>query len=162
MEAINDYQSRAIALTGGVGSGKSDGGVVWHWHRCRLNHRSQFSWVVSPTYSKLWDSIIPRYLSVLDSFGYIRDVHFRLLQSPLIRLMYLYSGHEVHFHGADRPDLMVATELSHCLIEEPGRMKGQVFTEIEERVRDKNAVVRQILFSGVPQGVNEYAELFDF
>lgn len=41
-------------------------------------------------------------------------------------------------------------------------MKGQVFTEIEERVRDKNAVVRQILFSGVPQGVNEYAELFDF
>lgn len=41
-------------------------------------------------------------------------------------------------------------------------MKGQVFTEVEERVRCKRAKVRQILFSGVPQGVTEYAELFDF
>lgn len=151
-----------MAFTGGVGSGKSDGGVVWHWHRCRLNYRSQFSWVVSPTYGKLWDSIIPRYVSVLESFGYIREIHFKLLQSPLIRLVYLYSGHEVHFHGGDRPELMVATELSHALIEEPGRMKGQVFTEVAERLRCSKAVVRQVLFSGVPQGVTEYADLFDF
>ena len=161
-EAINDYESRAIAITGGVGSGKSDAGVIWHWHRCRLNHLSPFSWVVSPTFGKLWDSIIPRYKRTLESFGYIRNVHYTLLASPIIRLRYLYSGHEVHFCGADRPDLMVAVELSHALIEEPGRMKGQVFTEITERVRDSRAVLNQTLFTGVPQGVTEYAELFDF
>lgn len=161
-EAINDYESRAIALTGGVGSGKTDGAHVWHWHRCRLNHRSQFSWMVAPTYGKLWDSCIPRYVEMLTDFGYIRNVHYQLFKSPLVRLIYLYSGHEVHFHGADRPDLMVAVELSHCLVEEPGRMKGEVFTEIEERVRCPRAVCRQILFSGVPQGITEYAALFDF
>lgn len=106
--------------------------------------------------------MIPRYLQMLDEFGYIRNVHFQLFKSPLIRLIYLYSGHEVHFHGADRPELFVATELSHALIEEPGRMKGAVFTEIEERVRCRRAVVRQILLSGVPQGITEYAALFDF
>lgn len=161
-EAINDLDSRAIAITGGVGSGKSDAGVVWHWHRCRINSASQFSWVVSPTYRKLWDSIIPRYKRILESFGYQKNIHYSLIASPVIRLKYLYSGHEVHFQGADRPDLMVATEISHCLIEEPGRMKGQVFTEIAERLRDSNAAINQVLFCGVPQGISEYAELFDF
>lgn len=85
-----------------------------------------------------------------------------MFKTPIAILRFLYSGHTIHFHGADRPDLMVATEISHVLIEEPGRMKGQVFIELEERLRCKNATINQGLLTGVPQGINSYAEMFDF
>lgn len=161
-EAIADTESRWLGITAGVGAGKSDAGVIWHWQRSRLNHESQFSWVIAPTYGKLWDSIVPRFIRVLESLGYIKNVHYRVLASPIVYLTFLYSGHQVHFHGADRPDLMVATEISHALIEEPGRMKGQVFTEVNERLRCPRALCRQILCTGVPQGINSYSEMFDF
>ena len=161
-EAVQDVTTRWIGFTGGVGSGKTDGASLWHWVRTRQNHESPFSWIVSPTYGKLWDSIIPRYKNMLESFGYLRGVHYQIKQSPLLQLEFLYSGHCVHFHGADRPDLMVAVEISHVLIEEPGRMKRQVFTEIDERLRCSRATINQGLMSGVPQGINAYAEMFDF
>lgn len=136
--------------------------MLWHWDRCRRNYRSNFSLVLMPTYGKLWDSVIPRYRGFLQERGYIRRIHYEIVKTPILLLRYLYSGHEVHFHGADRPDLLVAVEYSHAWIDEPGDMKREVHDYVTERVRCRHAALNQRLYTGVPQGLTPYAEQFDF
>ncbi|MCA9813208.1 MAG: hypothetical protein KC483_10175 [Nitrosarchaeum sp.] len=120
-----------------------------------------------PTYGKIFDTAIPRYVKFLEKrCGLKKQRDFVIIKSPYPMLKYkphiFKSEREIHFVSGSRPDTMVGVEVSDVWIDEPGRMSSQVFTEVMERLRCPVAKVLQVLMTGSPQGLNWWADEFDF
>lgn len=162
-EAIRDTASSVIAVTAGLGSGKTDGACRWFHRRVRDNVGASFSAFMEPTFQKVWDTAIPTYKKVLGRFGRIEGVHYRIVKSPFPKLIYLdQTHHEVHFLSAERPDTIAGVEYSHACEDEAGvnciesrrNLRGRLY-------RDRTVACAQFLIVGAPQGINEFAEEFD-
>ena len=159
-EAIRDTTTKVFFTTGGLGSGKTDGFTTWHDHRVRLNPKSKFSWFFEPTHARIVDTAIPKYQKTLDRYGYVEGRHYRIVKNPFHKLIY-YSGQEVHFHSFERPDLIVAVEISHATMDEAADAEFQAYMNVRSRIRCPGAYVRQLMCGGAPQGVNWLADIAD-
>lgn len=161
--AIADNDSSIIWVTGGLGSGKTYGAVVWFIQRCFLNYRSRFSWAVAPTHTKAEDILIPTFLDVLsDVFGQQPGRDFVLTHGKPPMLRFKDSGHTTYFHSGNKPEHMVGTNISHWLITEAGTQKREVYERCETRTRCPKATIRQGLGEGTPEGLNWYADVANF
>ena len=54
---------------------------------------------------------------------------------------------------------MVAVDVSHTWLDEPGLCPLQAHVEIAKRTRCHKATIRQKLYTGTPEGVNWFGEL---
>jgi hypothetical protein len=135
----------------------------WHHHRVRLNAKSRFSAYLEPTYQKIHDAAIPTYEKVLAEYGMRRGFDYKVLKSPYPKIVYLDSEvkHEVHFISAENPDKIVAVEYSHATKDERGIVSKEASQNLDSRVRDSFAIVRQIMNGGAPQGINDFADQFN-
>lgn len=162
-DCIDDLETEIFWITGGLGSGKSYGAAIWFLERCLRNYRSRLSWAVAPTHSKVRDILLPTFQEVLFShFGLREGIHYEVLISKPPILRFLETGHEVHFHSGNRPDLMVGTNISHYMVTEVGLQKREVFERCQTRARCGKAEVNQGLLEGTPEGANWYAEIANF
>lgn len=160
-EALLDTHTKVFAVTAGLGAGKTHGMAQWHHDRVALNSESPFSAFVEPIYAKIHDSAIPTFRKVLGDFGYIENVHYKVVKSPFPKLIYFTTGQEIHFLSADRPQNFVAVEYSHATMDEAGSCDVEAYRNLRSRIRCSKAVLRQMMVGGTPQGVNWYAETFD-
>ena len=160
-EALRDYKTKVFAVTGGLGSGKTDGMACWLHDRVTINPKSQFFWFFEPTHKKVEDAAIPRYKKHLTRLGYIEGQHYKITGNAPYKLTYLVSGQEVHFHSYDNPGLIVATEIAAAVLDEAGDADIEAFRNIRVRVRCPDAEIRQVFIGGAPQGINWFADTFD-
>lgn len=160
-DALKNPNVSQFAVTAGLGSGKTHGICQWHHMLVTINQASRFSLFFEPVYHLIHKAGIPTYIKVLNQFGYVQDVHFKIIKSPYPKIIYLANGHEVVFGSADSPETIVAIEASHGSMDETATSKEEALNRMVDRVRCNLAVRRQSLFGGVPEGLNHYAERFD-
>lgn len=163
-EAYSDRTSSVMAVTAGLGSGKTHGGSQWHHLRVEENNGARFSAFMEPTYQKVMDTAIPTYQKVLHALGRGEGEHYRVVKSPFPKIVYHYTKphHEVHFLSAERPDTIAGVEYSHASEDEAGVNSGEARRNLRGRLyRDPSVKIAQFLIFGAPQGINEFAEEFD-
>lgn len=160
-EAIQDTKTDVLIVTAGLGSGKTHGGVQWHYDRCAKNKDAKFSVFVEPTYARIDDTAIPTWKKVLTEFGLVNGIHYEFINSKPQKLRLLVTGQEVHFLSGDRPENIVGVEYSHATIDETGTQPKLTVDRVFERVRDPKAKYWQKLLIGAPQGINHFAEKYD-
>jgi len=165
-EALQDTESSVMAVTAGLGSGKTHGGCQWHHYLCTLNAGCNFSGFMEPTFQKVIDTAIPTYQKVLQAFCLSEGRDYRVVKSPYPKIVYerLHKTvkHEVHFLSAETPDKIAGVEYSHGSEDEAGINSGEARRNFRGRLyRDTRAVRSQFLLFGAPQGINEFADEFD-
>lgn len=153
---------RVTWLTKGYGSGGTYGGAIWHLLLCRLNKRSQYSWVLGPTFTQIADTLIPTFTDVLyDVFKQSEGVHYELNSSVFPRIIFK-NGQEIWFKSGNRASSLVGPSISHYMMTEPGMMKKQAFDKIAARLRCPKAKILQGLGEGTPEGMNDYEKEANF
>lgn len=162
-DAMNDTETSVFAVTAGLGSGKTHGDAQWHHYLTTINNECRFSGFLEPTYQKINDAAIPTFQKVLQSFGMVEHSDYKIVKRPFPKLIYKKhpSKHEIHFLSAENPEKLVAVEYSHGTADEAGIIPWTAVRNFRSRLRDPKAKRRQLLLSGAPQGVNDFAEQFD-
>lgn len=162
-EALQDTLSNQFGVTAGLGAGKTHGFCQWHHQRVRLNAKSRFSCFMEPSYQKIHDAAIPTYEKVIQKFGLVKGLDYKVIKSPYPKLVYLDSKvkHEVHFISAENPEKIVAVEYSHASADEMGIVVKEAANNLASRIRCSEAKVRQFMNGGAPQGINDFADKFD-
>ena len=157
--ASEDLKADHFWVTGGLGSGKSHGSAIWFHDRMSLNARSKIAWAVAPTHRKVEDILIASYQKVLERhYGLYPSIHYSITKAPYWKIVFDSSGQEVHFHSGDRPELLVGSNIHTWWLTEPGIMKEEVFLNCQERLRCPDAVVRQGIGEGTPEGLDTWFE----
>lgn len=160
---LQDTATEKFFITGGLGSGKSYGTAIKFHDLVALNSEAKFCWAVAPTHSKVQDILIPTYQEVLfNCYGLMPDKHYRLYLSKPSRIEWIgFKAPTVVFHSADRPELMVGTNISHWMVTEAGLVFETpiVYEKLESRARDNKARCIQGIAEGTPEGFNHFAEL---
>lgn len=165
-DAIRDKTSNGFFVHAGLGAGKTYGMCQWLYNRIKLNKRSPrpIYWWIMPTHGKVDDTAIPKWFAFSESIGLKEGKHFHLYETKPKRLILFDGGREIttYYHSADRPNLMVGTEIAGAVGDECGEYKFDVFERTVTRLRDKNAEVLQFLFGGAPQGLTWFADWANF
>lgn len=138
--------------------------ALWHLAMCWINIRSQFSWVVAPTYQQVADTLLPSFSTVMaDALGLSEEKDYRIVPSGRPRIELLRSRQTILFRSANRPDRMVGANISHLSGTEPGLWERVAFEKSGDRVRCPKADYVQSLFEGTPEGLgNAYEEEANF
>lgn len=122
--------------------------------RCLNNRRSRLSWSIAPTFQQVADTLIPTFSEVLQNvFGFNEGEHFNVTASGRPRIELPFTGQQIHFKSANRPDRMVAASVSHISGTEPGLWGELAFEKPSGRLRCPKAKVRQWLLEGTPEGL---------
>lgn len=154
---FNDQSHFNLALPGGLGSGKTFFANLWHYDRARRNPNS-WSWYANATRYLARYVSLETYKAMLFQIGQLENIHYTVNYSDLI-LTHNF-GHRVKFLSLETWKSLVAQELSHATIDEPGRAPDEAAIEIRNRVRCKKATLRQVLEVGAPQGITSYAKRY--
>lgn len=163
-EALRDRVSSVIAVTAGLGSGKTHGFCQWHYGRTLDNLGARFSAYMEPTYQKIHDTAIPTYQKVLIEAGLRKGRDYEVIKSPFPKLIFVdrEPEHEVHFLSAEAPDKIAGVEYSHAVEDEAGINSKEARDNLRGRLyRDPKVNISQFLLGGAPQGLNDFAEEFD-
>lgn len=143
----------------GVAAGKSNFGPKWHLKRCVDNPKSAISLVVAPDYRLLRSRCLAEFETFLTSRGYREGKHFRIyLSSSDLKIVLNLSGHKpwnqtIYFWSGEAPHKMVALNASHAWIDEAGLLSDDVIMRLVQRIRCPEAVYRQCLWTGTPEGI---------
>lgn len=161
--ALQDHSARVIAVTAGLGAGKTHGLCDWHYHRCVANRHSNFSGYLLPTYQKVFDSAIPTFKKVFDGLGLHEGPHYKVIKAPFPKIILKkLNNHEIHFISGNRPDKIVAVEYSHLTGDEAGTLQEESIKLARTRVRCPDATIRQVALGGITMGeIGYFPELFD-
>lgn len=165
VRALVDYRSNLIAVTAGLGSGKTHGACQWLYDRIALNIQRKTEaryWAyMMPIYELIHNTAIPTFEKVLDSYGFDCGPDYEVIKSPFPKLIFKQRPtREIHFLSANRPEKIKSVEYADAVADEPGVTKRESFDRLRERVRAK-AVTNQILLPGTPEGLNWFADEFD-
>lgn len=160
-EAIDDEVSNVMAVTAGLGSGKSHGMFQWLFFRALQHPACKYFAYSMPIYELIHNTAFRLARKVLEQFEWEENTHFRVVKSPYPKVELLPTGQEIHFLSANRPDKIKAVEYGCSAIDEPGVCKKEAIDLIRSRTRDKAVKLCQVLLGGTPEGINHYADEFD-
>lgn len=155
---IENTHHTELCLAAGVGAGKTFAWVNWHHNRCLRNPQS-ISWVVAPDYKVSRNVCLDRYLKFLQSIGLLETMHYHVKRTAPYEVKYWF-GHTVFFQSAENWAEFVGVEISHASFDECGRSRSEARHELVERLRCPKAKLRQILYTGTPQGLTWYMREF--
>lgn len=155
---IYDHEYDEHAVVSGVGYGKTHFAARWHFVRCVLNGQAgcKQSFIGAPTHKLLKQNILPMYLEFLDSIGLEQGDDYIYNRSDLA----------VHFKGLNHTVLtaplsittrmLVSFSFSHAWIDECGLTSDHAPIEVAKRTRDGKAIALQTLYTGSPEGTNNW------
>jgi hypothetical protein len=150
---------RKFWIPKGLGSGGTYGSTIWFLELCRANRFSPSSWVVAPTFAQVRDPLIPTFSEVLQTaYGYEIGRDFEIVRSGSPRIVFKRSGHEVFFKSANKPETLVAANISHLMMTEPGLIAKEAFEKSAVRIRCPKAKLHQAIYEGTPEGVGNFFE----
>ena len=157
VHAIQDRTYPEHCVVSGVGYGKSHYAVRWHHIRKVWNKNSKLSLFIAPKYDLLLENNIPLYASFLESIGQIEGRDYNITKGSRPSLEYS-DGHRVLFRSADPQAVagLVSYTASHATVDEAGQCAETTPIEVSKRVRCPLSIVRQVLYTGTPEGVGNF------
>lgn len=161
--AIKDLISSKMAVTAGLGSGKSHGAIQWIYERLRANPKCERFSYMMPIYELIHNTAIPKTRKVLDDIGLVEGRHFEIIKSPYPRCIFktTKAGQSIDYLSGNRPDKIKSVEYGCGVVDEPGVTEKESKKRLRERLRDLNCTVNQLMEIGTPEGINDYAEEYD-
>lgn len=161
VRAIADMQSNVMAVTAGLGSGKTHGECQWLFDRIALNEGARYFGHMMPVYELIHNTAIPTWQEVLQSYDYDEGKDYEIAKSPFPKLIFKGSKQEVHFLSGNRPDKIKAVQYGDAVMDEPGVTSVESFRRLRERIRNVKSKTNQLLLGGTPEGINWFADEFD-
>lgn len=151
---LQDTEKRHHAVVAGNRYGKTHFGAEWVVTRAILNRYSKQILVVAPTHSLLKQVNFPAVLAVLDRarIPYKANLGDLVITLPWgVRLLFL---------SAETHRRLVGYTAAAYWLDEPGICPEEIERELAKRLSCPNAVVRQGLHTGTPEGINHFAKMF--
>lgn len=153
-EFVSNFKDQFIAFVGGNRCGKTFGGSEKVFLLSEINGREKSTNIlcVEPTYEMAIQTLKPAIENIFEYYGvdisYNGSEHKFTIPEFNNSLIYLRSG--------DRPQRIESGKYSAVWVDEPAQCKKEVFQRIITRLNDKDAIVKQILLTGTPEGLNHY------
>lgn len=151
-----------LALVGGVGAGKTTFACRWLLNKISLKPKGTF-WFCSKQSSTL-DVCFRLFESLLIQTGYEENYHYTLKRSSGSQEVNFTSGAIVRFKSAAAWQSWVSDSVDDAVGDEPGDWDRNAHKWLAERMRGLKAKpgdpIRQILYTGVPQGQTMFMEMF--
>lgn len=154
-EIMQDDSSDFIAVTAGVGSGKTYGVVQALYYKMTQSPQALRWFYAMPIYELIRNTFFPTWIKFADSIGMIENVHYKLIKSPFPQIR-LCNKQVVDCLSMQRPDKIKATEYAGGVVDEPGVCPDESIERLIERSRSKLVKKVQILFPGTPEGLDNY------
>lgn len=152
----------SIAITAGLGAGKTTGAVQAHYMLAELNRESRFSWFCEPNYGLISEVAIPAFEWLFGELGFTDGRDYKIVGTgkPYIDLLNL--DHRIWLKSCENDRKLVGANISHATIDEPGQISRLARDNIFSRVRCDKAVWLLKVLSGTPEGLHHwYAEEYD-
>lgn len=160
-ELLLDTTSDVIAVTGGYGSAKTFGSVLWLYNHLQRNPGCDALYI-QPQYSLIKRVAIPAINSVFAVFGLVEGVHYSVYTSNDNPRVELCNSQVIYLLSAERPEAIVGiTTVCGMVIDEAGLCAHDAYLKAMARLRTKQATQIQALLTGTPEGINWFCELFD-
>ena len=161
-ELLNDLESDVVAVTAGLGAGKTHAANQKHFLLSLINDKSPFSAYVLPTHSEIKGIGFPRMEETLIEAGLTLGKDFEIYTSQLDpKVVLKITGQEIKYLSAHKPQRIRAFEYSHASGDEVGDWPYDEYRNLRSRVRCRRAKVRQTILWGAPQGIGWFADEFD-
>ena len=158
---IDDQYHEELAVSAGLGSGKTHGACQWAIHRCMVNHRSPKMAFTEPLFRLLRTAAIPTFRKVLNALEWSEGSDFEVNQgAPVPSIKLKRTKQEILLFSASTPQSIVADEYHSYVMDEAGESEELAFQNLQARTRCSQATVRQGLHVGAPQGITHFAKLF--
>lgn len=142
-------RSPLVAFVGGVGSGKTRGGV-YKATVLGFENAPCVGLFVEPTYTMIRDVAVRSFQEVYDEIGmpyeYFRSDH----------IMRVADSFDILFRSGDQPDRLIGVNAGWAGIDEPASQDEDVAKMCLARIRDPRSKLRQLFLTGTPQGFNWY------
>ena len=158
---IADHEHEELAVSAGVGSGKTHGKVQWSIARCLLNKESPKMAFTEPLFRLLRTAAIPTFQKVLHEFGWNEGSDFEINRgAPVPSIKLKRTDQEILLFSSSSPQMIIADEYHSYAMDEAGEVEALAFQNLQARTRCPKAIVRQGLHGGAPQGITHFAEQF--
>jgi hypothetical protein len=160
-QLIADETHEELAVSAGLGSGKTHGACQWAIHRCMLNSRSPKMAFTEPLFRLLRTAAIPTFRKVLHALEWSEGSDYEVNQgAPVPSIKLKRTNQEILMFSASTPQSIVADEYHSFVMDEAGESQPLAFQNLQARTRCSQAVIRQGLHVGAPQGITHFAKLF--
>lgn len=158
---MDDETHEELAVSAGLGSGKTHGACQWAIHRCMVNSRSPKMAFTEPLFRLLRTAAIPTFRKVLHALEWSEGSDFEVSQgAPVPSIKLKRTKQEILLFSASTPQMIVADEYHSYVMDEAGESEPLAFQNLQARTRCSEASVRQGLHVGAPQGITHFAKLF--
>jgi len=118
--------ARFILLLAGTGGGKTAFGPIWLYREVQKYPEDEFL-VIAPTYKMLQRAILPKFMEFFDEA-------LRLGEYKKADALYqLKTGGVVYFGSADKWENLEGPHVRGCWLDEPGRVKFEVWQVAQRR-----------------------------
>lgn len=158
----NDSESDSLAIVGGTGSGKTTFASVWLYNKiCKF--KGGLFWFCSHNSSTV-NTAFGIFTTMIKSFGLVEGRDFQANRSSGVQKVIFanrWGGATVEFKSAMAWQSWVAASVFAVVADEPGRWPAQAHSELAERLRAPKKIGKlQRLYTGVPQGLTKFMEMF--
>lgn len=123
---IWDCERRFLAMIAGTGGGKTSFGPLWMLREVEKHPEAEFL-VIAPTYKMLQRASLPKFLELFD--GAFRAGEYKKADA----LYQLKTGGLVYFGSADKWENLEGPHVRACWLDEPGRVKFEVWQVAQRR-----------------------------
>lgn len=124
--AILENESRFQAMIAGTGGGKTDFGPLWLYREVKKHPEDPFL-VIAPTYKMLQRASLVSFMAFFDEA-------LRLGEYKKVDALYqLKAGGVVYFGSADKWENLEGPHVRACWLDEPGRVKFEVWQVAQRR-----------------------------
>lgn len=144
---INNLTDQDVALVGGYGSGKTRALAGWAIHRSSMNPKHVPTLMVSLTLKIAKRTLVPAFRFLFDEIGCWYKLHktdWVITWGPERR--------EIWLESAEIPENLSGPNVGCAGIDEFMLMDEEVNRRVSSRVRHPDSVIRQVAYSGTPEG----------
>jgi hypothetical protein len=147
LDTIEDTRSPARVLLGGFGSGKTWTLVLWAIFRSLMNPPNCTVLVVEPTYKQIDKVLLPCFFELFAKLGIGFDINLSK------RIITHRGGRQIYMESGENPLTLSGMTVACAGIDEPAMQDEEVDRRVVSRVRDPRATIRQVLYTGTPEGL---------
>lgn len=136
-----------VAFVGGLGSGKSRAAVYKAIVLGFMNAPCPGIFI-EPSYSLIRDVALPTFREVLEELGLKYKIHITNYEIEIEGLF------KILLRSGEEPERLVGINAGWAIIDEPGVQTELVAKNALARLRHPKAKLRQLAFTGTPEGLN--------
>lgn len=145
-DTIADLKSPARAFVGGYGAGKTKALVMWAFDRALRNPPGSAVLLVEPTWAQVKKVLVPELRALFEG----SDVAYTVNKSDWT---FQFEDRTIWCASGEIPENISGMTVACAGIDEPAIQDEEVDRRVSSRLRDPNAVVRQIAYFGTHEGL---------